>query len=112
MCHPSVAEKLYWPDVHGPSPLHPPLEPSPPPAEMYGVLLPKFWPQKLLTPANCANPPSQGVLLAQEQARAVVGLGAGSGAGCAAGTGIGTGAGAGAGAGVGAGVGASPGMHW
>jgi len=101
MRHPSDSEKLYCPLSQGPLPLHPPLDPLPPPAETQGLGPPKFCPQKSAPLANCPRPPFQVVLAAQEQ------LPPGPGAGVGDGTGAGV-----VGEGVeGAGPGA-PGKHW
>jgi hypothetical protein len=101
MRHPSDSEKLYWPFSQGALPLHPPLDPLPPPAEIQGFEPPKFCAQKFAPLANCPNPPFQAVLAAQEQ----LPPGPGEGVGDGVGDGV-------VNAGVdGAGPGA-PGKHW
>mmetsp|Transcript_130182 Transcript_130182/g.316296 ORF Transcript_130182/g.316296 Transcript_130182/m.316296 type:complete len:141 (-) Transcript_130182:202-624(-) len=106
-------EKSYCPEEHGSVPLQPPLDPAPPPADMYGPDPPKFWSQKV--PAllvKWPKLPSQAVLFAQMHWLPVEGAGAGPDAGKGAGTMGGAGVGAGCcGMGAGSVVEAVPGIH-
>mmetsp|Transcript_98083 Transcript_98083/g.286066 ORF Transcript_98083/g.286066 Transcript_98083/m.286066 type:complete len:141 (+) Transcript_98083:778-1200(+) len=106
-------EKSYCPEEHGSVPLQPPLDPEPPPAEMYGPEPPKFWSQKVLAPlVNWPKLPSHVVLFVHVHWRPADGAGAGpdtgEGDGAVGGAGVGAGCN---GMGVGGGAGAVPGTH-